>query len=777
MTGKSFFTVEIAPDTAISSRKDGRLAGMQGASKGGLVRDLGRAKWSMAIVGFACLGAATQLGCNGCGGGTLSGAGGAGVIHMGVAGAVGSAGVAGGPGSAGNVGGEVGVGGWTFDCSVPSADGGVSSDDGGSAATSQPALGLLAPLSYPSATPFNVVLGDVTGDGNADVVIVDARVSVQVNDGTGRLGAPVDRGPATPLGEAPYTALVGDLNGDGYDDLVYGHSPQYPTSYIAVRLADRAGGFAPPVDYRITGLGYPYLALADLDGDGDQDIAAVVSDAGDPSEIDALINAGDGTFTPTVKYRNAGEAYGVAAADLDGDGRDDLVVGTYSDDSVHVFWNRGNGDLLAPVKVPAGVHPLTVSIGDLDGDGHPELVVVNQLDASDASITGGMPSTVSVLHNRAQGSFDPPVAWEVGVGASWSALSDLNGDGTPDVTVVNGTMDATLLFNNGSGAFFTPLRIGVGGEPVDLRAGEMNGDGRPDLLFINNTGELVVVLTTASDLPAAPINYPTGRVPNPPVPTPTAPAAIASGDLDGDGKIDLVVTSTLPDDEGMKVLLNEGSGLFGGPVPFNVPVASAPRPGTLAMADLNRDRIADIVSGSDYPCVYMASRTGAVAPGRCYMNGADGNPMTLALGDVDGDGLPDLAVVRSTGTQILTNDGSGTFFESAQLGGISAWRVSATLADVNRDGHAELLIASAANAGTTGSVDLFYNDGSGNFLTEAFLSAGSSPSAVAVADLNGDGWPDIAVANLLNPTCSGDQGTLDILFADGNGGFRGSVRR
>jgi hypothetical protein len=779
MTGKSFFTVEIPGAGAISSRDAWGMPGMEAAAKEApTVRDLGRAKRAVAIAGFVCLAATTQLACNGCGGGTLTGTGGAGIIHAGVAGGVGSGGITGNPGAGG--GGNscfAGAAGScipppTYDCGVPEADAGTP----GTGGVDPPSLGLIAPLSYPNIAPTNVVLADVTGDGRADLVTVDAEVLVRVNDGTGRLGPPREEGVATAQGAPASAVVAGDLNGDGHPDLVYGHSTQSPGVAITIRLGDGDGGFAPPVDYPIEGVGSAYLALADLDRDGRADIVAFVPGYGQTSEIDALMNAGDGTFTPTVKYRNAGEAAGVAAADLDGDGFDDLVVSAYSGDSVNVFWNR-DGVLVSPARIPAGVHPASVSIGDVDNDGHLDIVVVNQVDASgDASVVGGVPATVSVLRNDGHGSFDAPVAYEVGVGAWWGLLADLDGNGGLDITVVNATEDASVLFNNGLGGFSEALRFGVGGEPIDVRAGEMNGDGRPDLVFINNTRELVVALTTAEGALTpigAPIDYPTGRAPDTATLVPTTAAAIAAGDIDGDGKVDLVATGTLPYDEGMKALFNRGSGTFGNPVRLDITYVA---PGTLAIADLNGDVTMDLISGNQYPCVSITSRGGSSTTPRCYMDGADGHPMSLALGDIDGDARIDLAVVRASGTRILTNNVNGIFTETDQLGGISAPRVSATLADLNGDGRAELLIASGADPGTTGSVALFINDGSGHFPTQTFFNAGSSPSAIAVADLNGDRWPDIAVANSRNTTCSGAQGTIDILFGDGTGGFRGAVR-
>ena len=363
-------------------------------------------------------------------------------------------------------------------------------------------------------------------------------------------------------------------------------------------------------------------------------------------------------------------------------------------------------------------------------------------------------------------------AWARGEGL----LADLNGDGSLDIAVVNATVDASVFYNNGTGAFLTPIRFGVGGEPIDLQAGEMNGDGRPDLLFINNTGELVVALTTAAGALtpiAAPIDYPTGRAPDTATLAPMIPAAIAAGDIDGDGKVDLVATGTLPGDEGMKALFNLGSGTFGNPVPLDIPLAV---PGTLAIANLNGDVTMDLVSGKEYPCVYMGVPGGALTTPRCYMDGADGSPMALALGDVDGDARPDLAVVRASGTRIFTQRCERDVHrrESARWNQRVAHLRDARRSEPGRPRRAADRVR--RRPGDQRERQPVPNDGRGRFLTQTSFTSGSSPSAIAVADLNGDHWPDIAVANIRNTTCSGAQGTIDILFADGNGGFHRSVR-
>jgi hypothetical protein len=225
----------------------------------------------------------------------------------------------------------------------------------------------------------------------------------------------------------------------------------------------------------------------------------------------------------------------------------------------------------------------------------------------------------------------------------------------------------------------------------------------------------------------------------------------------------------------MRLLPNLGAGILGAPVNANLAVSS--NPGVMEIVDLNGDGKADVVTGDIYPCVSLNDGGGTYLPAGCFVDVDGASPLSVAIGDVNGDGRPDLVSVRAGIISILTNTGTnGAFSDSPRIGASSLYVWAAELADINGDRRPDLVLANGGTPGGTGSVEVFANDGRGSFTNWLLMSAGSSPHALATADFDGDGRLDIAVANIKNSTCSGAQGTIDVMLADGNGGFRPLVR-
>ena len=177
--------------------------------------------------------------------------------------------------------------------------------------------------------------------------------------------------------------------------------------------------------------------MADLNGDGKADIAVGNTD---DNTVSVLLNHGDGTFAPKVDYATSGSPTSLLAADLNGDGRADLAAGNSNDNSVSVLLNHGDGTFAAQVDSPTTSCPdpldyyTSIAAADLNGDGKLDLVAMDW-----------NASTVIVLQNAGDGTFSAGGVYPTGNGPGWVAAADLNGDGRPDLALTDGTGVSVLL--------------------------------------------------------------------------------------------------------------------------------------------------------------------------------------------------------------------------------------------------------------------------------------------------------------------------------------------
>ena len=236
------------------------------------------------------------------------------------------------------------------------------------------------------------------------------------------------------------------------------------------------------------------VAAADLDGDADQDLAVANGD----NEVTILRNNGNGNFRePATSPETAGEIpVSVAAADLDGDSDPDLAVANStsdlnldSKDNVTILRNNGNGNFREPATSPqqAGASPHSVAAADLDGDGDEDLAVANLLS-----------DTVTILRNNGAGNFTEPASSPefAQYNPVAVAAADFDGDSDPDLAVPKLTDEVTILDNNGNGNFTEPATspedVGVG--PRSIAAADLDGDSDPDLAVPNFDSDNVTIL-------------------------------------------------------------------------------------------------------------------------------------------------------------------------------------------------------------------------------------------------------------------------------------------
>jgi hypothetical protein len=328
-----------------------------------------------------------------------------------------------------------------------------------------------SPTTYATTSgPQGIALADFNGDGHLDMATPDyttASVSVRLGNGDGTFGART----TLAAGSAPTFIAASDLNGDGNQDLAVVNY----THQITILLGNGDGTFQ-------AGSGYGVhtqprsLAIGDLNGDGVPDVAvANVTSYPDPADnfyLSVLIGNGDGTFQSQVKYIAGAGPISVAMGDLDGDGNLDLAAANVYGNSVSVFLGNGDGTIQAPVNYAAGTNPAGVAIGDLNSDGNLDVVVGNATS-----------STVSVFLGNGDGTLASQVTYAAGAGADDVTLSDLNGDSHLDMVVANNQANSGSVFLGvGDGTFLEQVTYSTGPNPTQIAVGDVNEDGRPDLV-------------------------------------------------------------------------------------------------------------------------------------------------------------------------------------------------------------------------------------------------------------------------------------------------------
>jgi hypothetical protein len=330
-------------------------------------------------------------------------------------------------------------------------------------------------------------------------------------------------------------------------------------------------------------------AIADFNTDGKPDVV-VGSDS-----VSVMLGQGNGILGPRVDYPGAYRS--VAVADFNSDGKPDIAAGP---SGVGVWLNQGNGTFGARVDyTTATSDSSSVLAADLNGDGKPDLAVATYTYSVDQPFPGGqhIPSTntVSILLNQGNGTFGPRTdvyfsgtSYSLGKGTSnyWLAAADFNGDGSKDLMYVYLDGRAVvLLVNQGNGTFTQGPSYSFQ-EPYTVVSGDLNGDGLPDIVVSNSGGAstyyVSVMLNQGNGSFAPKVDYVTSG----------APFAIALVDLNGDGQLDLANTNDFGDN--LNVRLNQGGGVFG--TRFNYATGGT-TPVPVMGADMNGDDRTDLVVG------------------------------------------------------------------------------------------------------------------------------------------------------------------------------------
>jgi len=333
------------------------------------------------------------------------------------------------------------------------------------------------------------------------------------------------------VGKQPAAVSIGDVNGDGKADAVVANTGG---DNMMVLLGDGLGGFRNAPDSPFAAGPKPHLiVLGDVNGDGKLDCAVTEHDS---TEVRVFLGKGDGRFegaprSPFVAHSAKPHNHGLSLADVNRDGRLDIITSNQDDNSVSVLLGDGKAGFAPTTGSPfrVGASPYPHALGDVNGDGNPDIVTPN--------VRG---NTLSVLLGDGKGGFRPAAGSPVQVPARpyYAGLGDVNGDGKLDVVLSHDDVNfVSVLLGDGRGGFrpapSSPVDLGARGSKILLR--DLSRDGRLDLVISSG---FVGVIVMAGDGRGG-----FSRVPGSPYATGRGSWNMDVGDLNGDGKLDVVTAN------------------------------------------------------------------------------------------------------------------------------------------------------------------------------------------------------------------------------------------
>ncbi len=660
-------------------------------------------------------------------------------------------------------------------------------------------------------TPIAVAVGDFNGDGKADLAVANANsnnVSVLLGNGDGTFQAAVNYN----VGSNPYFVAVGDFNGDGKADLVVTNRV---SNNVSVLLGNGDGTFRTAVNYNVNaGTAPAWVAVGDFNGDGKADLAVTSDNGGNNGYVSVLLGNGDGTFQAAVSYGVGSSPIGVAVADFNGDGQADLAVTNYTGINVSVLLGNGDGTFQAAVNYPCGDGGAcnSVAVGDFNGDGKADLIVGEDVD----------PGFVGVLLGNGNGTFQASAGYRINGERDtfFAVVGEFNGDGRTDFAVANQLsanvsvyLGAALAvpdliagkthtgnFTQGqTGATYsiTVSNIGTAATsgtvtvtdtlPAGLTAAAISGTGwsctlsplactRADALAASASYPAVTVTVNVSSAAAASLTN----------------TATVSGGNSFTPTFTASDTTTILQTTTLTLTRSPNPSTFGQAVTLTATVSPAAATGKVTFYDgtavLGSGTVSAGVatlitrllpSGSHtLKAYYGGDATDAVSTSAAVaqtVNTAPQNsfqaavnysvgttPYSVAIGDFNGDGKPDLVVANrnSDNISVLLGNGNGTFQAAVSYPTTNPFAV--VVGDFNGDGKADLVVSNYSS----NTVSVLLGNGDGTFQTPVSYGVRDYPFTMAVGDFNGDGKPDLAVGSIQY---------VNILLGNGDGTFQADV--
>ena len=612
-------------------------------------------------------------------------------------------------------------------------------------------LGLPSIPALPVAA-LSVAAADFTGDGRPDIAAINTenRLQIYIADGGGLFHA----GPEYPVERTGVSSIVvaaTDVDGNGVMDLV-----TTLESSVTIWIGGGDGSFTATTNY-LTGLLPSAIAHADFNGDGRIDLATVDSGQSPQYTVSVLLGNGDGTFASAVGYPvgNGTRPVAIAAGDVTGDGRLDIVTANYYSMDVALLAGSGTGTFATPAVFATGITPVGIATADLNEDGVLDVIVGGSSPAGGIVVMLGTSAGLSAPTTYPSGGFavstadfDEDGALDVVVGAEMAgafevfrgnrdgtlqpatvvstsyalralAIADLDSDGHADI--VGAGLSTAPILGNGDGTFRAPTRYTTSGYATGMAIADFDGDGRPDVAvgdYTDAQGTVTIWLAAANGALQETRKIPAYEV-----------TRLGFGDIDGDHDIDLAYTTT---GAAVGVLRNNGDATFEAFPAMQLDAFD------VALGDTDRDGNADLILALGN-AVGVARSNGDGTFQAVASELTPFFPDSLTVRDIDHDGRSDVAVVYGpvAAFSIFRAGDDGTLQPRIDYPRAAT---SVTFGDVDLDGNPDVVL------GTIDSIYFYRGMGDGAFVEAGSFPLGAasrSPNRIGIGDIDGDGIPEI----------------------------------
>jgi hypothetical protein len=582
--------------------------------------------------------------------------------------------------------------------------------------------------------PTGIIAADVTNDGYPDLIVACSG-TIDLFQNTGASNPGQFSEVATFTVTSPTAMVVGNFSGRSTPDLAIARTG-------GITVFTNVGGTNGTINISQSGT-LTGIVTGDFNHDGHLDLA--LSDSAN-SRVDVLTGNGTGNFTLLGTYSTGANTNpnGIVAADFNNDGNLDVATINHGKNTATVLLGSATGALTVQTAQATGTNPIGISVADVNSDGYPDVIAFDSPTGS----TG----EVDVLLGNGNGTLQKAQASsQTFVPGTQATVADFNRDGKPDLAVTQQTTNqVSLLLNNTlptqypDGRSYSAahaLNNGHGNMADGVAVGDFNKDGLLDVAVSYLSDNQVQILLNNG---SGPSNFNQGGV----YTVGSQPYWIVSGDLNGDGYPDLVTANTNVNGPTgtVSVLLNNKNGTFANAATYTV----GKQPYQVAIGDVNGDGHPDLAvtnNGANTVTILFGSASGTFTVQAATL-ATCANPYGVAIGDFKHNGFPSVAVTcyASSQLEIFPNNGNGTFGSpfmytvGSSINGLTPNPASIALGDFNRDGNLDIVTGDT----TANDVSFFAGNGNNTFNASVESPSLNFPDSIVAGDFNGDGILDIA---------------------------------